>query len=436
MPAAVPQPTTSCVLSALTLTLALTAPNVAHAAWESRSIAGMSVEIYTPESTSPIGSGRGLLIGLHGCIQTAAQLRDYAVLETAADDFGMVIALPLVPDGGVVAGCWDYYGADHSRSDGPSGALVELTESLRDDAGYEVDPAQIYVAGLSSGGGEALVVGCLAPDLFAGVGVIAGPSVGTTSLQIGAVATTAEQAATVCTALADTHNADFATQLAVTFTDTSDFTVAQGYAQINADMFASLYGGGLQQSAFDMASLAGSMPAGMGTRYDDDDGGRVSALHSTSGTGHNWPSGSGTNGPALSYVSGNGVDFAYHLADFFTANARRVDDGEGSSDDGGSGEAGSTDAASDDGVGSSGEEAGDGDSAASTQAGDDDGGADGSSGADGADGSTSTGAAQDDDADGASGCQCSHGERRDPPWLAALVMLALARRRACHIVKM
>ena len=42
----------------------------------------------------------------------------------------------------------------------------------------EIDPNQVYVTGLSSGGAMALLAGCKAPDVFAGVGAIEGPSVG------------------------------------------------------------------------------------------------------------------------------------------------------------------------------------------------------------------------------------------------------------------
>ena len=70
----------------------LALPEIASAAWETRQIAGMSVELYTPASTSPIGEGHSLMLGLHGCTQTAVQLRDYAGLESSAEDYGMVFA--------------------------------------------------------------------------------------------------------------------------------------------------------------------------------------------------------------------------------------------------------------------------------------------------------------------------------------------------------
>lgn len=406
----------------------------AKAAWESRSIAGMTVEVYTPASTSPIGTGRGVMIPLHGCTQTAVQLRDYGNFEHTAEEFGMVIAIPLVPNGGVVAGCWNYYGAIHTRSSGHNGNLIELAETLRDDAALAVDPAQIYLAGFSSGGGQAVVVGCLAPDLFAGVGIAAGPSLGTSVSQISSVSTTAAQAATLCNQLAGTHSGDFATQLAVAFTDTSDFTVAQGYAAVNADMFASIYGGGtaLASSPFDMTGLPGTTPAGSGNEYDDADGPRIAALVSTNGSGHAWPSGSGMGGLGLSFVSGNGLDFANYLAEFFTANSRRATgDWDPGDDDGGA----DTGAGDDDGN----TDAGDGTAPGTDDGGDSDGGGAGTDddGGDAGDAEDDGGAAsvatfgQDDGRIEPSGCQCNAGDHRGAGGLAGLGLgfLALVRRR-------
>ena len=127
----------------------------AHAAWETRNAGGMSVHVYTPGGESPLG-GHALLVALHGCTQSATQLRDFGNFEHAAEDFGMVVALPDVPGGGVYAGCWDYYGALHNGASGHDAAVISLAETLLADGTLGIDPAQVYVSGFSSGGGEAL----------------------------------------------------------------------------------------------------------------------------------------------------------------------------------------------------------------------------------------------------------------------------------------
>ena len=47
------------------------------------------VHIYTPDSLSPVGEGKALLIVLHGCVQPINNYLN-AQLETAADAYGMV----------------------------------------------------------------------------------------------------------------------------------------------------------------------------------------------------------------------------------------------------------------------------------------------------------------------------------------------------------
>lgn len=417
-----------CRLAFVVLALALV-PDVARAAWETREIAGMSVELYTPASTSPIGEGRALMIPLHGCTQTAVQLRDNGNFEHTAEDLGVVIAIPLVPDGGVVAGCWNYYGSLHTRDNGHNGNLIGLAETLRDDAALAIDAAQIYLAGFSAGGGQAIAVGCLAPELFAGVAIAAGPSLGTSVNQISQVSTTGEATAGICMQLAGSNAAELATQLAITFTDTGDFTVAQGYQEVNAAMYAILYGGGapLVPTPFDMVGLPGAMPAGMGNTYADADGPRLSSMISTSGTGHAWPSGSGMPGLGLTFVSGTGVDFGRVVAEQFAMNSRRAS-GEWNpgDDDGGDTEGGDVDTGEVTDTGAGDDE--------STIGSDDDGGDDGDDADDGDTTSASAGAGPGYIEP--SGCQCTAQPTADAAArslsLMGLVMMALRRRRPNH----
>jgi poly(3-hydroxybutyrate) depolymerase len=50
-----------------------------------------------------------------------------------------------------------------------------------------------------------MVMGCLAPDVFAGIGINAGPTVGTTSGQIGSVAVSQAQGTATCRTFAARH---------------------------------------------------------------------------------------------------------------------------------------------------------------------------------------------------------------------------------------
>jgi poly(3-hydroxybutyrate) depolymerase len=401
----------------------------AHAQWETRTVGGMDSRIYTPASTSPIGDGHALMIVLHGCSQSADQLQDHGNFEATADAFGMVIALPNVPLGGVIAGCWDYYGPDHARTGRHDGALIDMTEALRDDATLDLDPAQLYMVGFSAGAGEALVMGCLAPELYAGVGVAAGPGLGTTVTEIPQVSTTGEAAAALCQQFAGSNAAHLTSQVGVSFTDTNDLTVAQGYAMVSAEMFGNVFGPGLSAmstQALDVPSLAGASPSGTGTIYADDGGPRVVWIQST-GVGHAWPSGSGEPSVGLAFVSGTGLNFSMYLAEFFTANNQRAegdwdpgDDSGGDDDDGGS-------------EGGVGDESGSGDDGSDDDDDGSDGGDDGDHGDEGEPGGSGSNADPGEAGHvDPSGCQCrSVDSCSSPPGLLLLLLLtSTARRRS------
>ncbi|MCA9659212.1 MAG: PHB depolymerase family esterase [Myxococcales bacterium] len=435
-------------LSTAALALGLLLPQVAAAgSWEARSVAGMDVHVYTPDGVSPVGDGRGLMIVMHGCVQKADDLKANGNLEAGAEAFGVVMAVPQVPGGGVYAGCWDYYGAAHTRDNRHNDDLLALTDELSADAGLEIDPDQVYITGFSSGGGEALILGCLAPDVFAGAGIAAGPSVGTEAVQIGFVSTDTAAAAALCESLAAANAGDFSTQLAAVYAGTSDFTVAQDYATINAEMFALRYGGlSPEPGALDVAGLAGYEPAGEGTLWSDGDGPRIALIKATGGS-HAWPAGSGAGG-VTSFVEAKGVDYGSFLAEFFTTNNRRVDpvgeettstggdsDSDGSGSDGtdGSGSGGSSDGSS---GGSSASDSGSGGSSGSSDAGT--GGSSGG-GTDGSDSDASDSASDSasasatanygsfggGDDDGEGGCACSVDDPDAPGSLLGLSCFAL-----------
>lgn len=290
--------------------------------WSSRTAGGMTTQLYVPTSDPAMPAGRALTLTLHGCVQTASNLRDGGNWESTADAYGMVVAAPAAPNGGVIAGCWDYYDTNHSRT-APGrhdDNLLDLVDDLLADPALGIDPDQVYVTGLSSGGGETLVMGCLAPDVFAGIGSNAGPAVGTSSLEIGYVATSRAQATATCEGFAGTAAGAFGTQVASVVYGSDDSTVAPGYNTLNAQVMAGIYGAE-NQSSFSLGALDGTNTNGSGTLWSDDAGPRVSLIQN-SGLGHNWPAG---GGPGGSYISTNSINYPAYVTEFFFDNNRRVD---------------------------------------------------------------------------------------------------------------
>jgi len=164
-----------------------------------------------------------------------------------------------------------------------------------------------------------MVMGCLAPDVFAGIGINAGPTVGTTSGQISYVATSKAQGTSTCRSFAGSPEPSFDPQLTPVVYGGNDSVVAPGYNQLNAEIMAGLYGAS-STSSFSLSALDGANTAGTGTLYSDADGPRVSLVQNT-GLGHNWPAG---EGPGGAYISTHSIDYPAYVTEFFLENNRRA----------------------------------------------------------------------------------------------------------------
>ena len=114
--------------------------------WQKTNIAGMDLWLYIPS-----GNVHSLMVSLHGCDQTPDDLKVYGNWTSSADSHNMIVAIPWVPNGGVIFGCWDYYGSNHTRTNRDNGPVIDLTEKLISDKSMNIDPNQVYISGVSSG---------------------------------------------------------------------------------------------------------------------------------------------------------------------------------------------------------------------------------------------------------------------------------------------
>ena len=292
-------------------------PSFAGSWQQNVSIGGFNnVHIYTPDTQSSIGNGHSLMLVLHGCVQP---INNYltAKLEDAAEAHGMVIA---VPDAMNKAGysCWSYWQGAINRSSGDYKNLINLANTLSADATRNIDPKQVYIAGLSSGAAMAAQTACVAPDVFAGVAPSAGPTIGTSSS--GAISTceTVSENTFVsrCESYAGSYKDHFATQIAAIGHGTADTTVNTCYNKQNADGFAALYGVN-QLSGTTTISDDATRTAEQSLWQDN----RVAMLWFNN-LDHSWSGGQGASGD---YVAANSINFATYLGEYFAANNKRVD---------------------------------------------------------------------------------------------------------------
>jgi poly(3-hydroxybutyrate) depolymerase len=298
----------------------------ANQTWAADTVNGGNLTgyFYWPASQPTLAGKRALVLVLHGCTQTAAGDVINAAdggfnWKAMGDQYGAVILAPNATGNVYSNHCWDYASTNHSRTSGHDAILLDLVNRFVTNPQYAIDPKQVYVTGLSSGGGETMALGCFAPDIFAGIGINAGPPPGTTTAQIGFVPSgfTATTAANNCKALAGSNLAKFATQIAGVVWGTTDYTVAQAYGPMDAAAMRLSYGGTFTKGATQTVATGGS-----NIPYTDSNGKLRTSEMSITGMAHAWPAGSG--GQNTNYVDATHVNYPAFVMNFWFTNNLRV----------------------------------------------------------------------------------------------------------------
>lgn len=280
---------------------------------------------YWPATAPSLGGKRALVLVLHGCAQTAANdvingAGDGGYnWKAAADQYGAVILAPNATGNLYGAHCWDWAATNRSRSYGHNAVLLDLINRFVSNPQYAIDPKQIYVTGLSSGGSKTMVLGCVAPDIFAGVGINAGPAPTVSSTQISSVpsGTTSSSVAGSCTSWAGANASHFSSQVASVIWGTNDYVVGQAYGPLNAAAMRQVYGGAFTRGA------TGTVPTGgSNVPYLDAAGKLRTSEITVTGMAHAWPA--GTGGQNSNYVDASKVNYPAFVMDFWFKNNLRV----------------------------------------------------------------------------------------------------------------
>jgi poly(3-hydroxybutyrate) depolymerase len=290
--------------------------------WESRSFEDLNYKIFLPIKKNPNASS-SLMITLHGCAQKADDLVARGNWDEAADRFSTVVVAPQVPGGGVIFGCWDYYGANHTDQNHYHKSLFDLISFLLKDPQLKIDSLRVYVSGLSSGAGEALLLTCLHPDLIAGAGLNSSPAVPSEASDTSHPPIDGAEMAKFCQGLAGTNASFFQSQTVSVLTADQDPIVNVQHSKVIVDAFRAI--NHLQnEKEFDLSKLEGSNKEGTGTVYSSSNGKPQLSLIINKGIGHNWAAGSGTAGIPGAYITQNSINYPAYLLDFLEkSNLRR-----------------------------------------------------------------------------------------------------------------
>jgi poly(hydroxyalkanoate) depolymerase family esterase len=123
----------------------------------------------------PARDGRALplVVMLHGCTQDPDDFARGTRMNALAREQGFLVLYPSQSQRANAQRCWNWFKHNHqARGKGEPAILAGMAEEVI--AAHDVDPARVYVAGLSAGGAMAAILGDAYPDLFAGVGVHSG----------------------------------------------------------------------------------------------------------------------------------------------------------------------------------------------------------------------------------------------------------------------
>lgn len=114
-----------------------------------------------------------LVVVLHGCTQTAASYNHGAGWSQLADEQGFVLLFPEQRRANNMNLCFNWYEPEHSRRGaGEPLSIKRMVEAMI--ARHDVDPARVYITGLSAGGAMTSVMLATYPEIFAGGAIIAG----------------------------------------------------------------------------------------------------------------------------------------------------------------------------------------------------------------------------------------------------------------------
>lgn len=265
-----------------------------------------------------------LLVMIHGCKQTAAELAQGTRIAALADAQRMLVLMPDQSDAANPYRCWNWFDARTVAGQGEAATVAKMIGKV---AGrWRADPAVIVVAGMSAGGALAAILGIRYPALVRAVVTHSGIACGAAASAYTALTVMKRGPETDVAGIAAGARSSpeiFVPLLAIH--GAVDDVVAPRHAAALARQYLALNGvpvpGGSESTlppADSEARDATTLPHITRTREWRRDGRPVVRLVEIEGLGHAWSGGD----PALPFNDGKPPDATAMIADWIAALPR------------------------------------------------------------------------------------------------------------------
>ena len=298
---------------------------------------GRSYRLFVPSGYTP-RDALPLVVMLHGCTQTSAEFRDGTQMNLLAEQENFIVLYPEQSTSANASRCWNWFEPAHQRrGSGEPQIIVDMIRRVQSE--FSINHDAVFVSGLSAGGGMAVNLGVLYPDVFAAIAPFAGLAYqsGNSMLTAFSAMSPGNTAVAPATAARNASNQVPANGRSIVptlvFTGLSDFTVVPRASEnIVTQMleYNRLHGATINNTPVTRNGSANGLNYSVQTFYNPD-GFRMVEFYRITGLGHAWSGGNGR----IAHTDNRGPDASLIAWTFFQDAAGIESNGNQGGSDGG-----------------------------------------------------------------------------------------------------